>query len=242
MIRVIVADDEPLALRGMVRLLARFEDIEVVGTATTGPATLEVIQVADPDLVFLDIQMPGANGLEVAEALAKDRSPDIIFVTAFDSHAIEAFALDAVDYLLKPVEHGRLHQSLLRARRRLAGMREPVKAASAAQPATLIVPDRHGGVAVPQADIIWIEAAKDYGLVHTEHRSFILRTTMTELAKQLAPPIIRVHRSAYVSMEKVERLELNEKGAATLVLPDRLRIGVGPSYVKAVRAAVAASR
>ncbi|WP_144033594.1 LytR/AlgR family response regulator transcription factor [Sphingomonas guangdongensis] len=235
-----MADDEPLALRGMVRLLDNVEDVEVVGTATTGQSALEIIRAASPDLVLLDIQMPGTSGLEVAAALAAGSPTDIIFVTAFDTHAIEAFALDAVDYLLKPVQPDRLHQSLQRARRRLASTREPVSTATEDEPPCLHVPQKGGEIDVPQSEIVWIEAARDYCLIHTDQRSFIIRTTMADLATQLIPRIMRVHRSAYVCLDKVERFEVDEKGSATLVLGDRLHVAVGPSYTKAVRAALTA--
>jgi DNA-binding LytR/AlgR family response regulator len=240
--RVVLVDDEPLALRGIARMLEGVNDIEIVGTAVDGPAALTLIQSVRPDLVFLDIQMPGADGLRVAGDLAKEGAPDIVFVTAFDRHAVEAFALDAVDYLLKPVQVDRLRQTLQRARRRLADRAGPSHATDSNARPSLYVPDRHGGINVPQADIIWIEAARDYGLIHTERRSFMLRSTMGELASRLEPYIIRVHRSAYVSLERVDRIEVTEKGTATLSLHDGVRISVGPSYIKAVRAALASLR
>jgi DNA-binding LytR/AlgR family response regulator len=239
MMRVVVADDEPLALRGLMHLLAEQSDIRVVGTATRGDEALRVIDNERPDLVFLDIQMPSLTGLQVAAALGQG-GPDIVFVTAFDGYAADAFAVEAVDYLLKPVQPERLWQSLQRARRRRVE-RDAYQALTPPTGQTVLhVPGRHGGTDVPQAEIVWIEAARDYGLIHTEHRSFILRTTMADLAEQLDESIVRVHRSAFVSISRVRHTRSVAKGTAVLVLDDGAEIPVGPSYAKAVRAALQA--
>lgn len=235
--RIVIADDEPLALRGLSTLLEAEPDVLVVGTAAGGDEALRLVRAERPDLVFLDIQMPGLNGLDVAAALGDAGAPDVVFVTAFADYAAQAFSVDAVDYLLKPVQPERLQQSLQRARRRRREQESSEIADTATAARSLHVPDRHGGIDVAQADIVWIEAAKDYGLLHTERRSYMIRTTMADLAGRLGPDIVRVHRSAFVALKHVGQLRSIGKGTIAVRLDDGTEIQVGPSYAKAVRAA-----
>lgn len=236
--RVVLVDDEPLALRGLAQLLARESDVEVVGVAQSGAEALRIVAAQKPDVLFLDIQMPSLTGLEVAAALGREGGPDIVFVTAFDGYAADAFAVDAVDYLLKPLDPDRLRQSLHRARRRQMERSDYGGSSSPAGRSVLQVPARHGAIDIAQDHIVWIEAAKDYGLIHTDDRSYIVRTTMTELANRLDDTIMRVHRSAFVSLARVQRIRTTGKSMIALVLEDGTAIPVGPSYVKKVRAAV----
>ncbi len=236
LMRVLLVDDEPLSLRGLVRVLQKEEDVHIAGTAMSGDTALRAIQALKPDLVFLDVQMPGLNGVEVASALQAQGSPDIVFVTAYDHYAAEAFGVDAVDYILKPVQPDRLRQSLQRAKRRRAiAAAVGTAVQSAAEGPRLHFPDRYGGFDIAQSEIVWIEAEKDYALIHTESRSYMLRTTMSDLARQLEPPIARVHRSAYVALDRVQRTIASGKGVFSLVLNDDATVQVGPSYARSIR-------
>jgi DNA-binding LytR/AlgR family response regulator len=228
MMRVVLADDEPLALRRLLRALEAVAGITVVGVASDGDAALQRIIELVPDLAILDIEMPGR-------------------LTAFDRYAADAFSVEAVDYLLKPVRAERLVQALARASRRRAERltgRDPGMLPSTADldGHTLHLPNRDGGRDLPQAQIVWIEAAKDYALIYTFTRSHILRVTMAELAQQLHPSILRVHRSAFVAAAVVQRRVRIERGLFSLLLLDGTRVQVGPSYAQSVKAHLKALR
>jgi DNA-binding LytR/AlgR family response regulator len=247
MMRVVLADDEPLALRRLLRALEAVAGITVVGVASDGDAALQRIIELVPDLAILDIEMPGRSGLAVAAAIPAERRPEIVFLTAFDRYAADAFSVEAVDYLLKPVRAERLVQALARASRRRAERltgRDPGMLPSTADldGHTLHLPNRDGGRDLPQAQIVWIEAAKDYALIYTFTRSHILRVTMAELAQQLHPSILRVHRSAFVAAAVVQRRVRIERGLFSLLLLDGTRVQVGPSYAQSVKAHLKALR
>jgi two-component system LytT family response regulator len=248
-LRVLLVDDEPLALRRLQLAFADIADVEVVGTASDGDAAARLIEDLKPDLVMLDIQMPGRSGMAVAADLPPDERPEIVFLTAFEHYAVDAFDVDAVDYLLKPVRLERLRQAVARARRRRLE-REAAKGAEApAAPipaptsdgyqSELVVPGKLGPRRIPVESICWIEASKDYALIHTSRRAFILRTTMAELEAQLDPrAMLRVHRSAFVRLDAVRGVRRPGKGAITLVLDDEVEVQVGPNYIKSVRQAL----
>lgn len=236
--RVFIVDDEPLALDWLRSCLGRLTGVEIVGEAADGDAALERIAALDPDVVLLDIQMPGRSGVEVARALMRRSRPEVVFVTAFSHWAAEAFELDAADYLLKPVRADRLEEAMNRARRRLTGA-----SATASSPpgfeAGFWVRQREGLVRVLVADIRRIEADKDYALIHTHLRTHILRTTMRELEERLDPKdIVRVHRSAFVRLSTVRRVERNRRGLMRLHTEDGAVVDVGASYAKRVAAAL----
>ena len=251
--RVLLVDDEALALDRLRTFFADIDGAEIVGQARDGDQALEEINRLRPDLVLFDIQMPGRNGLRAAAEIDIDPKPEIVFVTAHEHYAPDAFDVDAADYLLKPVRFDRLRQAVDRARRR----REMREAASRAgeleqQVASLRpggaagleddgfwVPERHGQRRVPLESIDWIEAARDYVLLHTSVRSHLLRTTMAALEEKLAgSPLLRVHRSAFVRPNKVTEVK-RENRSLTLVLSDGANVQVGPSYVSTVKAALA---
>lgn len=240
-LRVLVADDEPLALD---RLLFAFRDVpdtQVVATATNGIIAAEKIAEFKPDVAVLDVQMPGRTGLGVAADLPVDDRPEIIFLTAFDQHAIDAFAVEASDYILKPLRLDRLRQAIERARRRRA-MRAPAPSPPPLSPARpdgdsdcFWVPDRRGMVRVDFDDVDWIEAAKDYVLLHTKLRSYLLRATMNAIEDQSEPSqFLRVHRSAFVRPGAVKSLAHGPSGGAVLILRDDVGVPVGPTYVREV--------
>lgn len=245
MMRVLLVDDEPFSIRRLSLALRDFPEVEVVGTATNGPKAITEIERLRPDLVILDIEMPGCSGLTVASSLDEIR-PDIVFVTAFDQYAIEAFQVEATDYLLKPVKSERLRAAIDRARRRqaerLAAQQAPTKPSRSEQqvpPAptelVLYIPQRGGGTTLSQSEILWVEAAKDYALIHTLLKSYILRTTMSDLAVKLRPSIIRVHRSAYVAVEAIRSWRKSPKGVLILTLMDGSQVTVSPNHVHNLR-------
>lgn len=233
-LRVVLADDEPLALE---RLAYAFQDMpgtEVVATARNGVEALDAIVRLQPDLAVLDIQMPGRTGLGVAADLAPDRRPEVVFLTAFDHYALDAFDVEAADYLLKPLRLDRLRQAVERVRRRRDGRRPaPVEAPPAA--GDFWVQGRLGLERVPLKAVVWIEAARDYVLLHTAQRSHILRATMAALEDRLpAGELMRVHRSAFVRPEAVRELQPAGSGGAVLILADGVAVPVGPSYLPVV--------
>lgn len=245
--RVLVVDDEALALDRLRTLFADIEEVQVVGQATDGDMALEQIEKLQPDLVILDIQMPGRNGLRTAAALEPDRRPEIIFVTAHEHYAPDAFEVDAADYLLKPVRFDRLRQAVTRAKRRrelrvqaeqsgklleeVENLRAKGGGAARTDDAGFWVPERHGHRWVPIEVIGWIEAARDYVLLHTETRSHMLRATMSALEEKLdGTGLMRVHRSAFVRPEKVAEVRRANR-SLTLVLDDGAHVQVGPSYI-----------
>ena len=239
--RVLLVDDEPPALERLEAFFANMPDIEVVGTAANGLEANDKIAALSPDLVMLDIQMPELSGLAVAGALPFDKRPEIVFVTAFEHFAPDAFEVEAADYLLKPVRFDRLRQAVERARRRQAGRRAALEPAGAPSPYddAIWVPTRTGQVRVPVETIDWIEATGDYAMLHTSLRSFLYRSTMSALAKRLDPAaLMRVHRSAFVRLSKVAEVRRDGRLLVTLVLSDGAEVSVGPNYARAVVAAL----
>ena len=235
--RVLLVDDEPPALERLEAFFANMPDIEVVGTAANGLEANDKIAALSPDLVMLDIQMPELSGLAVAGALPFDKRPEIVFVTAFEHFAPDAFEVEAADYLLKPVRFDRLRQAVERARRRQAGRRAALEPAAAPSPYddAIWVPTRTGQVRVPVETIDWIEATGDYAMLHTSLRSFLYRSTMSALAKRLDPAaLMRVHRSAFVRLSKVAEVRRDGRWLVTLVLSDGAEVSVGPNYARAV--------
>jgi two-component system LytT family response regulator len=234
--RVLLVDDEPAALERLQALLSQIPDVDVVGAARDGQEALGAIASEKPDLVLLDVQMPELNGLSVAADLPAGERPEIVFVTAFEMYAADAFEVDAADYLLKPVRFDRLRQAIERARtRRALRSQLTLQAVDANDAESLWVQTRHGHVRVLIGDIDWIEAARDYVLLHTATRSLMHRTTMSALERQLAGSrLLRVHRSAFVAPHRVREVRRTGRGLATLVLTDGVEVQVGPTYFPAV--------
>ncbi|KQV58931.1 LytTR family transcriptional regulator [Caulobacter sp. Root343] len=239
--KVLLVDDEPAALERLSALFAQIPDTRLVGVARNGREAGQAIAELSPDLVMLDIQMPELSGLALASQLPVGARPEIVFVTAFEVYAADAFAVEAADYLLKPVRFDRLRQAVERARRRRT-LQKAFEQAEAAPVRDndldgIWVATRQGHVRVAVSEIDWIEAAKDYVLLHTATRSHIHRITMSALEQGLDPnKMIRVHRSAFVSPDRVEAVNRLGKGLIALVLRDGVAVPVGPTYVKAVQA------
>lgn len=243
MTRVLLIDDEPLALRRLIAIVGEMPDVEVVGTASDGESAVAEARRLLPDLVVLDIEMPVLNGIEVASILAAESRPQVVVVSAFARYAADAFAIEATDYVLKPLRPARLRQAIERAQRRIAEIealaittREPVGVVP-----SLHIPDARGGCRVALVDVTWIEAARDYVIVHTATRSHLVRSTMAEMADQLTNAIPRVHRSAFVNLECVDRWVRSDKGVYRLLLTNGEAVQVGPSYLAELRMMLRAS-
>lgn len=256
--RVLLVDDEPLALELLESLLADQDEIDVVGSASNGRRALAAIRDLKPDAVFLDIEMPGMSGFQVVEALqSDDHMPLVLFATAFDKYAVEAFDLNAVDYILKPVEASRLQRALLRARERLgsATKGELVRTlaelrAKKGNPTSALgdSPDQtetFGRLPVRQGDMVqllnfddidWVDAAGDYMCVHAEGETHILRCTMKQLSDRLkGGPFARIHRSTIVNLKKIEEIASLPKGECMLHLPDGIKLKVSRNFRSAVQ-------
>jgi two-component system response regulator AlgR len=241
-LRTLIVDDEPLAVERLQILCARIPGITLVGTAADGAGALRLIESLSPDLLLLDIQMPGMDGMAVAQALAKrDTRPAMIFVTAFDQFAVAAFDVAAVDYLLKPVEADRLERAVARMRDR-TGDAAPVAPAS---PWTreFWVPHRSGIVRIAAGDIDLVEAERDYMRLHVGPRSFLLHETITELERQLDPALfVRLHRSTLVRRDRITGFRHNGAGTWEAQLRDGRWLRVGRTYLSNARAMAAKSR
>jgi two-component system, LytTR family, response regulator len=238
-VRVLVVDDEPLARAGVVQLLATDTEIAVVGEAADGRAALEAIRSLQPDLLILDVQMPELDGFEVLRALPRDRMPAVIFVTAYDQHALRAFEVHALDYLLKPFDDERFADALARAKqtlrsselgelsRRLVGLLEDRGTPAPADPRlTRLIVKHEGSVAfVRVEDLDWIEAADYYVKLHTHGQVHLLRESLTALEARLDPArFFRVHRSAIVNLDRIRELQPYFKGEHILLLQDGTRL------------------
>lgn len=239
-LHVLIVDDEQLAIDRLAGFLRDIDDVEVVGAVRNATAASDAIRELRPDVVLLDIQMPGRSGMGLAADLDTESRPEIIFVTAFEHFAPDAFAVDAADYLLKPVRFDRLKQAIVRSQRRIrlkaaAALGETAATETGRYLRELWVTVRDGQVRLDVDQIEWIEAAKDYVLLHTATRSYLHRISMSALQERLDPDaLMRVHRSAFVRPRLVQKLERPGKGSLNLVLRDGAIVQVGPSYVKDV--------
>ena len=240
-LKTLIVDDEPLAIERLQILCARIAGISLVGTAADGASALRLIDSLAPDLLLLDIQMPGMDGLGVARALAERASrPAVIFVTAFDQFAVAAFDVAAVDYLLKPVEAERLERAIARIRTQMESAKVGAAGAAPAPPSPWIhefwVPHRAEIIRIAARDIDMIEAERDYMRLHVGPRSFLLHKTITELERRLDPAeFIRLHRSTLVRRDRIARFRHNGSGAWEAQLQDGRWLRVGRSYLANAR-------
>ena len=206
----VVADDEPLGRRGIVARLARSPRIRVVAECGDGRAAVDAVRRLSPDILFLDVRMPDLDGFGVLEALSKERRPHVVFVTAHDEHAVEAFRVRALDYLVKPIDDDRFSEALQRALQAA----EQGRAADAGPESRRAFSVRTRGrvILVPHREVDWIEAQGDYACLHAGPREFLMRTTMRVLEKRLDGRFLRIHRSAIVNADRVRELRSLENG------------------------------
>jgi DNA-binding LytR/AlgR family response regulator len=255
--RIVVIDDEPLSIRRMEIGLAGKPAIALVGTAGDGRRGLALIQRVEPDIVFLDIQMPHLNGLELLAKLAPEKRPAFVFITAHREFSLDAFELEAVDYLLKPFTAERLDEALARAMRRCddrdlarrnaelqrkleaaqAGRApEPEPAAAAGRVSELWVSCHEGERRLRVDEIEWVGAERDYVRIHTATRNFLHRTPLKELLASLDPQaFLQVRRSAFVRMSAVVRAGRDPSGRLWVATSASEPIPVGRSHARAVR-------
>ncbi|MDO8311051.1 MAG: LytTR family DNA-binding domain-containing protein [Sideroxyarcus sp.] len=242
MMRVAVIDDEPLARSGIITRLARCPDIEVVAEYCDGASALTGIAVTVPDLIFIDIQMPGMNGLQVLDALAPHTRPMAILLTAYDHFALQAFALNVLDYLLKPIDDERFCESLERARLAWPYRRADPATATQLAPAGVAEPAhyvetftvRSGSriVFVSIADVVWIEADGDYAALHAGGKQHLVRESLQRLMQRLDPrQFVRVHRSTIVRIDQVAELRSLTNRDALLRLNDGTPLRASRTYI-----------
>lgn len=220
-IRALIVDDEMLSRRGLELRLAQVPDFEIVGQCASGREAIPAIHKQRPDVVFLDIEMPGMSGFDVLAGLSPGTVPLVVCVTAFDNHAIRAFEARALDYLLKPLDDARLAVTLDR-------IREALGARHAG-----ILPIRQGKetLRVRTDSIDWIDAAGDYMCVHAAGQTHVLRTTMKELEQLLDPQLFhRVHRSTIVNLARVRSMRAHMNGEYFLTLEDGHELKLSRSY------------
>jgi two-component system, LytTR family, response regulator len=254
-IRTILVDDEPLAIQGLQLRLQRHDDVEVIETCSNGREAIRAIKTHKPDLVFLDIQMPGFDGFSVIQGLMEVEPPLFVFVTAYGDHAIRAFEAQAMDYLMKPVEEDRLADTLDRIRQRLAEKRGVEEVGRLKEVLAEVAPeavdvegveDAHssnryeklinikdrGQIFRVDVDTIEkIDAAGDYMCIYTGDNTLILRETMKDLEKRLDPRRFqRVHRSTIVNLDLVRQVKPHTNGECFLVLDSGSQVKVSRSY------------
>jgi two-component system, LytTR family, response regulator AlgR len=237
-LRTLLVDDEPLAIERLQILCARVPGLQLVGTATEGEAALRLVEALQPELLLLDIAMPGLDGIGVARALeGQAQRPAVIFVTAFDQFAVAAFDVAAVDYLLKPVSPDRLERAVARVRAQLG--EGSVKAPSSPWTTEFWVPHRAEIVRVPASDIDLIEAERDYMRLHVGPRSYLLHQTITELERRLDPSVfIRLHRSTIARRDRIAGLKHDGCGAWTAEFADGRSLRIGRTYLANARTMV----
>jgi two-component system LytT family response regulator len=258
-IRALVVDDEPAARRGVRLLLERDRGVDVVGEAAGGLEAVELIRREKPDLLFLDVQMPGCDGFEVLAKVAPEVAPAVVFVTAYDEHALRAFEVNAVDYLLKPYEDERFEAALQRAKDevrrhqsetvnarltqlleylRLTG-NQPDAAVAKEEPALdRILVKSSGEIFFLKADEIdWIEAEGDYMKFHVGGRTHLMRETMARLEARLDPKrFIRIHRSTIVNIDRLRKLSPSFAGEYAVILHDGTKLKLSRGYHERIAA------
>ena len=250
-INVIIVDDEPLAREGVALRLAQHHDIKILAECENGSEAIRTILSLQPDLIFLDIKMPKVSGFDVINAVGVEHMPPVIFLTAYDEYAIDAFKTHAIDYLLKPIEDDRFMESLAHAREHilknkisersqqltelLSQTRPAVtesKASSNGAPAGRLVIRSNGHVYLLKADdIYWVEAEGDYVSVHTPGKSHLVRETMKSMEQRLTPQgFQRVHRSSIVNLSYVRELISLDNGDYQIILRDNTCVKLSRNY------------
>lgn len=247
-IRTLIVDDEPLGRGGIRARLQNEPDIEIIGECANGRLAVEAIHECTPDLLFLDVQMPGMNGFEVLKTVGAATVPAVIFVTAFDEYALRAFEVHALDYLLKPIDDERFKLALQRARTQLrqkteSALGQQIAALLAALPTDGTPPKteartrdrfviKSGGriTFVKAEEVDWIEAVGDYAQLHVGIQTYLIRETMTTLTAELDTRFLRIHRSLIVNTNCITELQTLFNGEYNVILRDGTELKSGRSY------------
>ncbi len=238
-LRVLIADDEPLAVERLQLLLARAEGAQAVGTASDGDSAISMNEALSPDLLLLDIAMPGLDGIGVARALAERRpSPAVVFVTAFDQFAVAAFEVEAVDYLMKPVDPVRLQRALDRARTYLQQRgASPAGSKQSQWLEEFWASDLSGLVRIGAKDVDRVSAERDYMRLHVGARSYLLHQTISALEARLDPErFIRLHRSTIVRRDRIAGLRHDGFGTWCADLTGGETVRIGRTYLAGAKA------
>jgi two-component system LytT family response regulator len=239
-IRTIIVDDEPLAREGIRMLLAAHGELAVVGEAGNGADALELAERLQPDLLFVDVQMPEMSGLELAARLPAERAPAVVFVTAYDEFAVRAFDVHALDYVLKPIDEARLAEAVRRARAHhqladrlrgaMAAMQPPQQPPQPQLAERLAIRDGERVVFVHVDEIDWIEAADYYVEIHAGPHSYLHRETMQRLEALLDPArFVRIHRSRLVNRSRIRELRWEGRGEMVVVTTEGVPLKVSRS-------------
>jgi two-component system LytT family response regulator len=234
-VRTLIVEDERLARARLVRLLRQRRDVELLGSAFDGDEAVDMIAGSRPELLLLDIQLPARGGFDIFDAFAEDEMPFVIFTTAYHEHALRAFEVHALDYLLKPFDEERLHAAIDRAVRivRGSGMRRPMPSAVS----RLVVREPGRILFLDVRDVDWIEAAENYVYLHAGARKHLVRGTIKSFAERLDPArFVRIHRSAIVNLERVRQLEARSAHADYyVVLHDGTKLLASRNYAALLR-------
>ena len=243
MIRTLIVDDEPLARDRVRALMADQPDFEVIGEAADGDAAVRAILATQPDLVFLDVHMPKLTGFDVINEVGPDRMPAVVFVTAYDQHAIRAFDVNAIDYLLKPFDRERFEGTITRVKKQvdaeqsgalktqLMQLVRDLKPAGAASPERLVVKSNGRLFFLRTDEIDWIEAAGNYVKLHVGKKAHLHRETMNAIEARLDQRMFfRIHRSRIVNMERVKELHPWFNGDYAVILRDGTKLMLSRGY------------
>jgi len=244
-LRLLIADDEPLIRRGLRNSLAKLTDVEVVSECENGIQAIQDISSKQPDLVLLDVQMPDCDGLDVVRQVGVERMPPVIFVTAYDEYAVQAFELNAVDYLLKPFDEARLSASILRARDRLASkdfqlaaqrLQKLLETGRKSWAERLVVRNNDRYDFVPVEKVDWVESANNYVLLHCGPKTHLHSETLTGLERRLDPEkFVRVHRGRIVNISRIVAAHTMMNGVYELELNTGVRLSTGRQFLDTVQ-------
>ncbi len=243
MIRVVIADDEPLARNRIRRLLSSEKEIEIVAECKNGRETVDALERHKPDLLFLDVEMPELDGFGVAEEIGADQMPVVIFVTAYDQYAVQAFETHALDYLLKPFDEDRFFKALQRARghlerarssevaTRLLAMMQDVRPKPVPPSDRLVIKSGGRVVFLKSEEIDWVEAAANYVRIHAGNDEYLMRETMNAFEAKLdTRRFMRIHRSIIVNLEKIKELQPCNNGEYIVVLRTGKELSLSRSF------------
>lgn len=240
MIHAVVADDEVLARQKLRQLLRGDSDIEIVGESATALETIELVRAANPQLLFLDIQMPGMDGFDVLGALSSQKEftpPQVIFTTAYDQYAVRAFEVNAVDYLLKPFTHERLRAAIQRIHEQSQARPQDSSSGIGLGPAInahtnrVVFKSRGRILFLPISDIRWIGAEGNYVRLSTATENHLLRETMAHMEERLDPrEFVRVHRSFIVNLKYVKEVRREADGDSVVIMDSGHRVALGRSF------------